>query len=644
MLCRYGNTCRNPNCVFIHSDSPTIPCVHYKRGRCFKGAECKFLHDPAVVELAGKSPTPPISSSPISKPEPEATVEEPSSHSSLDEEEDSGASVEEIGPEKAETESQEEPILEEVYESVEEKAPSSSESEERVQPAVEPTPEPIIPPPTFQSPQEEPEEPVIDPPPVEVESPAIVPVSPPHPSSTTVVLFPSKVAKPSAVEAKAEAPKIIALPTKSPTLTKIQTTQMARQSRSMAEIKIKTLDQIKKEKEEQKQRPADPAALSPAGTPSKVTMMPRVTRAQGVKARPVEIPQEPTPVKKAKLAEEPLIDEEMKEQDPAHLDRLQQDAHMELLYEEIDDIINAETKPQEPVPPPSLQVVREEEVPTPLVEMQESVSEPPPIVFSPGALLANNEFEAGEVVEPLVPEFPQVIEPVEVAESLPPPPPLQEPPQVKEKPKPQPAAARKTVIAIPSASKPKGFGEILTLEQIIERKKLKAAEESAKAEANKSLVAAQPVPVQPTSSQALPAPPQSMASPHSALSQSLKRPRDPETAPKEAPEPQKKPKPQARPAPSLSPKILGDWEPLSTAFKSLDFSISHASEEDVTGMRALALRLSTPNGFLEVLEELEERVTELEVAQGLPPAVDSEFVVLSLEDQINWLYEHTNSL
>ena len=135
-----------------------------------------------------------------------------------------------------------------------------------------------------------------------------------------------------------------------------------------------------------------------------------------------------------------------------------------------------------------------------------------------------------------------------------------------------------------------------------------------------------------------------MASPHSALSPSLKRPRDPETAPKEAPEPQKKPKPQARPAPSLSPKILGDWEPLSTAFKSLDFSISHASEEDVTGMRALALRLSTPNGFLEVLEELEERVTELEVAQGLPPAVDSEFVVLSLEDQINWLYEHTNSL
>lgn len=611
------------------------------------------MHDPTVLGLAGKSPTPPISSSPISKPEPvPVTEEEPSSHSSLDEE--SWASVEEIGPEKVETESQEEPVLEEEEsepaESLskeEEQEEISNKPEESVQLIAESTPDPIIPQPALETPQEEPESPLLDPvlPIVEEVSPA---VSSAHPSSSTVVLFPSKVAKPTPVEAKAETPKIITLPTKSANLTKIQTTQMARQSRSMAEIKIKTLDQIKKEKEDQRQRPAD----SPASTPSKVTMMPRVTRTQGAKAKPLEIPQEPTPVKRAKLVEESmLVGEDMKQQEPAVLDSLQQDAHMELLYEEIDDIINAEAKPQEPISVPlSLPVVREEEEATvPVIEMQESVPEAPSAVFSPGALLATNELEVGEVIEPPPPEFTQIVEPLPtetVPESLPPPPPpLQEPPQVREKPKPQPSASRKTVIALPSAPKPKGTGEILTLEQIIERKKQKAAEESAKAEANKPIFTAQPSPVQLTSQstptpQSVPTPPQFMSTP----SQPLKRPRDPETPSKEASEPLKKPKPQTRPPPTISPQILGDWEPLSTAFKSLDFSLSPASEEDVAGMRTLALRMSTPNGFLEVLEELEERVTELEVAQGLPPAVDSEFVVLSLEDQINWLYEHTSSL
>jgi hypothetical protein len=563
--------------------------------------------------------------------------------------------VEAIGP------PEEESLLEE---SKSEAAESSAEEEEEqveisIEPE-EPVPLPVLSPqPVPELPQKEPEPPIIDPvplPAIEPEPLAIEPIPSPEPTSTAVILSPST--KPLPEEVPAEASKIIALPTKSTSPSKAKTTQMARQSRSMADVKIKTLDQIKKEKEDQKERPV----VSPVTTPSKVTMMPRVTRSQGVKAKPQEIPQEPTPIKKAKLSDElPPIVEEMKEPEAGPLDSSQQDAHMELLYEEIDDIIMAEFKQSDsiPVPPPAVPIV--EQASLPVVEQQEAVPEPPQAVFSPGALLAPNEIESGEVIEPpaieIVPPIEQ-IKPDSIVQSQPLPPLpmpeapqiMPEAPQIKEKPKPQPqpSASRKTVISLPSAPKPKGTGEILTLEQIKERKKLKAAEESAKAEASKSLPTPQPLSapiLQPAPAQSLPLsqPAQSTPLPQPTPPQSLKRPRDPEPPLKEASDLLKKPKPQPKPSPALiPPQILGDWEPISLAFKSLDFSISQdTSEEDRAGMQALAQRMSTPNGFLEILEELEERVTEMEVAKGLSPAIDPEFLVLSLEDQINWLYEHT---
>ena len=660
MLCRYGKACRNPNCQFIHPDisrydTSKIPCEYHLRGRCNKGANCKFLHDPtSVLESEEKPTTPVASSSPISKPEPEKEIIEEEQESEIESEregdEDSEASVEEIRLNDAEIEQEvegTEPEVEEI-DAKEESEDVGARSHHSAEQEVPETVQDEV--------QIEPEKPTL----MEETPPETAPEQPIEPqmtSSTTVVLLPARYPPPS------DAPKIIPLPTRS---NLPQKGQMQRQSRSMADIKIKTLEQIKKEKEEMKRQSAAQEG-SPATTPSKATMMQRVTRTTG-KNKGAEVMQEPSPVKKPKITQEIMeISEEMQAKD---MERAENDQRNEMLYEEIVSSMEMERKEMEGVE-----------------ERGEGV-ETAHVVFSPGLLLVNQEIEAGEVVEspppqPSIPEIPpenpseippnlplpeippaqpipeihsvvsnpipeieptstisdaiqpskSVPEPIQYSKSLPETLPEIQPsksfpetipaksvalpplPEInkKEPAKPLPSTTTnsKTVIPLPAASKPKGAGEILTLEQIRERKKQKAAAEEA-AKATKS----QPAVVSPVQ----------------------KRPREAEIP---TPEPVKRAKPIPKPVPS---SISGDWEPLAAAFKSLDFSTVSESGEDVSAMQDLAVRMSTPNGFLELLEELEEKVTERELAKGISPAIDPDFLILSLEDQINWLYMHTSDL
>ncbi|CAG9333232.1 unnamed protein product [Blepharisma stoltei] len=84
-----------------------------------------------------------------------------------------------------------------------------------------------------------------------------------------------------------------------------------------------------------------------------------------------------------------------------------------------------------------------------------------------------------------------------------------------------------------------------------------------------------------------------------------------------------------------------EWKPFSQAFLSLNLNEwpgEVLTSQDIEERKQLAAKLSTPEGLTEIIEDLESKISKIEIEKG-PITVDPEFESLSLIEKIDDLYQ-----
>ena len=88
--------------------------------------------------------------------------------------------------------------------------------------------------------------------------------------------------------------------------------------------------------------------------------------------------------------------------------------------------------------------------------------------------------------------------------------------------------------------------------------------------------------------------------------------------------------------PKTLPVSYEDWEPFSKALLTLEFNAEdeQLSDTDLKERKDIALRMSTPEGLAEIINELEGKLSQYE---DLP--LDPDFETLSIEEKIEKLFQ-----